>query len=189
MSNIRLAHLASLICLAGAIVQIIYGLLAIPFPYAKNTYGWDEILWAVANVGMTGGAIGLLTLDIARPRWIAVIGAVLTVLGNLIRIMVSALLIVLPSPTYVPLILISILLVVLGMGALGLTTLLGKQITGWQAWTPLFAGGFTLVPAAVYSIDPYIHYILLGLWGITWLLVGYTVFTHSAEQERDIAIC
>ena len=85
MNNMRLARFASLVCLAGGTIQIIYGLLAIPFRYAQTTYGWDEILLALANVGMIGGAIGLLALDVARPRWIATIGAMLAVVGNLIR--------------------------------------------------------------------------------------------------------
>ena len=52
MKNIRIAHLASLVCFAGATFGITYGLLAIPFPYAQNNYGWDEILLALACVGM-----------------------------------------------------------------------------------------------------------------------------------------
>lgn len=189
MNGFHRAYLASLVCLAGGMLQIIYGLLAIPFPYAQSTAAWPEILWALANVGMIGGAFGLLALDVARPRWIAVIGATLSILGNLIRIVVSALLILLPSQTaYVPLILLSIFLIVLGMGALGITTLLGKQLTGWQAWTPLLAGGCTLIPAAIYSINQFFHFLLLGLWGLPWMLVGYVVFTHSAKREQAMLV-
>jgi hypothetical protein len=71
------------------------------------------------------------------------------------------------------------------MGILGITTLLGKQLTGWQAWTPLLAGGFTLIPPAIYSISQFIHFILLGLWGLPWMLVGYVVFTHAAKRGQE----
>ncbi len=190
MNGFHRARLAGLVCLAGSMLQIIYGLLAIPFPYAHSTAAWPEVLWALANVGMIGGALGLLALGVARPGWIAVIGATLAILGNLIRIVVSALLIMAPShPAYVvPLILISIFLVVLGMGTLGITTLLGKQLTGWQAWTPLLAGGFTFIPAAIYSINQFVHFILLGLWGLPWMLVGYVVFTHADEQDQAMVV-
>jgi hypothetical protein len=184
MNNVRRARLAGLVCLAGGMLQLIYGLLAIPFPYAENNFGWAEVLWALANVGMIGGVLGLLALDVARPRWLAVIGAALSILGNLNRIVVSALLILRPSPAYVPLILITILLLILGMGTLGITTLLGKQLSSWQAWTPLLAVAFSLIPVAVYSISQYAHFILLGLWGLPWMLVGYVVFTHAAKQEQ-----
>ena len=187
MNNLRRAYLASWVCLAGGMIQLIYGLLAIPFgPYTQRASTWDEALWAVANVGMIGGALALLALDVARPRWLAVIGAVLSVLGNLMRIVVSALLIIAPSggDTYVPFILISIAMMVLGMGMLGVATLLGKQLYGWQAWIPLLAGGCALIIAPTYSINLFLHFILLGIWGIPWMLVGYVVFTHAAKQEQ-----
>jgi hypothetical protein len=97
MHNLRRARLASLVCLAGGTVQIIYGLLAIRFYFYESGYEWAEALWAVANVGMIGGAFGLLALDVARPRWLAVIGTALSILGHLIRIVASALIIIAPS--------------------------------------------------------------------------------------------
>lgn len=179
--NSRIAHLASIACLAGGMIQILYGLLAIPFPYGQTDYGWDELLWALATVGMIGAALGLVALDVARPRWLAVLGATLSILGNMLRIVVSALLIREPSDAYVPLILISIVLVLLGMCMLGIATLLGKQLTGWHAWMPLLAGLFTLIPVAVYSISLFLHFILLGVWGILWFLIGYTVYTRTTR--------
>lgn len=189
MNNLRRAYLASRVCLAGGMIQLIYGLLAIQFgPYTQRASTWDEALWAVANVGMIGGALGLLALDIARPRWLAVIGAVLSVFGNLMRIMVSALLIMSPSnaDAYTPFILSSIAMMVLGMGMLGIATLLGKQLYGWQAWIPLLAGGCALIIAPTYSINLFLHFILLGLWGIPWMLVGYAVFTHAANLHQTV---
>jgi hypothetical protein len=191
LKNLRRAYLASLVCLAGGASQIIYGVLSIPFPYYDpNTYyGWDEVLWAVVGVGMIAGAFGLLALDVARPRWLAVIGAALSILGNLIRIVASALLIIAPSgaDAYVPLILISIALLVLGMGALGAATLLGRQLHGWQSWTPLLAGGCALIIAPTYSINLFLHFILLGIWGIPWMLLGYVIFTHAVSPHQTVS--
>jgi hypothetical protein len=188
MNNLRRAYLASLIALSSGAVQIVYGLLAIWFPYGYHNYGWDEALWAVVNVGMIAGSLGLLALDVGRPRWLAVVGATLSILGNLIRIVASALLIIAPSgaDAYVPFILISIALLVLGMGALGAATLLGKQLTNWQAWTPLLAGGCALIIAPTYSINLFLHFILLGLWGVPWMLLGYVVYMHAAKQGQAV---
>ena len=44
--------------------------------------------------------------------------------------------------------------------------------------------GFALITAATYSINLYLHFILLGLWGVPWMLVGYVVFTHAAKQGQ-----
>jgi hypothetical protein len=179
-------YLAGVACLAGGGVQVSYGLLAIPFPYAESSYGWDEILWAVANVGMIAGVLGLLALDVARPRTVARLGGALAVLGNVVRIAVSALLVARPTGDYVAPILVSIMLVVVGMGTVGVTTLLGRRLRGWRAWMPLLAAGFTLIPASTYSVNLFVHFILLGLWGIPWMLVGYVVLTSAADRRRAI---
>ena len=190
MKNLHFARSLGLVCIVGAAVQIIYGLLSIPFPfYDPNTYyGWDEALWAVATIGMIGGALGLLALDAGRPRWLAAIGAALSVLGNLMRIVAAVLHITAPAnaDSYVPLILISILLMVLGMGMLGVSTLLGRQLRGWHAWMPLLAGACPLVILPTFSINLPLHFILLGLWGIPWLLVGYVVFSLATKQEPTV---
>lgn len=190
MKKLSFARTLSIVCMVGATTQIGYGLLSIPFPFGDpNTYyGWDEALWIVAQIGMIGGALGLLTLDVARPRWLAVIGAAVSGLGNLIRIVASNLLITAPAnaDAYVPLILFSILCMVLGMGTLGVSTLLGKQLRGWQAWMPLLAGASPLVIMPTYSINLPLHFILLGLWGIPWLLVGYVVFSFATKQEQPM---
>jgi hypothetical protein len=184
MNRFHRAHLAGLVGLTGGILQIIYGLLSIPFGFAQNNLGWDEALWGLVTIGMIGGVLGLLILGVARPRWIALVGATLTILGCLIRLGVIPFNILSPSDAYVPFILISASLIILGMGILGIATLLGKQLSGWQAWTPLLAGVFPLIPLAVYDISQFIHFILLGLWGLPWLLVGYVVFTYAARQQQ-----
>src|SRR3712207_6585435 len=90
MKNLRLAYYASLISFVGGFIQVLYGLLAIPFPYGPPTYyGWDEGLWALANLGMIGTIVGLVALDVAHPRGLAVMAGALAILGHLIRIGVS----------------------------------------------------------------------------------------------------
>jgi hypothetical protein len=189
MNNLRRAYLASLVCLAGGAIQIMYGLLAIWFPYGNQFYGWDEALWVLANVGMIGGVLGLIFLDVGRPRWLARLGAALSVLGNLLRIIASVLLIVAPAQAdaYLPFVLLSILLVVLGLLVLGVATLRGRQVQGWQAWLPLLIAGciFGIVPT--YDGNRYLHFILLGLWGIPWMLLGYVVLTHAAARQQATA--
>ena len=187
MNRFQLARVAGLICLAGGVLQIIYGLIAIPFPpYAADstTLGWAEGLWALVTVGMLGGVVGLLALDMARPRGLARIGAILAIVGLLIRFGAATWDFVSPTTATISFILLSIFLFLVGMGILGVTTLLGKQLSGWQAWTPLFAGAFALIPTAIYSLNQYLHFILLGLWGLPWLLVGYVVFTQAAKQGQ-----
>jgi len=189
MRNYRFARLASLVCFAGGIIEVVYGLLAISFgPYSQHAYGWDEALWALAMVGEIGAVLGLLALDVARPRWLAGIGGTLAILGQFIRIVVSALILLRPPWDSTMPIILSILLMLLGMGSLGVATLLGKQLTGWRAWMPLLVPVVGLMVAAVFSINLFLHFILLGLWGIPWLLVGYVVFTQAGKQEQAVRL-
>jgi hypothetical protein len=188
MNHLRRAYLASLVCLAGATIQIIYGLVATRFHFWENGNEWMEALWAVANVGMIGGALGLLALDGARPPWLATVGAAISVLGNLIRIVASALIIAgAGADVYTPVLLSSIPLMMLGMGALAGATLLGKQMAGWRAWTPLLTVGFSLLTASTYSVNLYLHGVMLGLWGIPWMLVGYVIFTHVVSRRQTVS--
>jgi hypothetical protein len=186
MNNLRRAYLASLVALSGGAVQVIYGLLAIWFPFGYHAYGWDEALWAVANVGMIGGVLGLLFLDVGRPRWLARLGAALSVLGHLLRIVVSVLLIVAPAQAdaSIPFLLFSILLMMLGLLVLGVATLRGRQVRGWQAWLPLVVAGYVFGITPTYDGNRYLHFILLGLWGVPWMLVGYVVLTHAAARQQ-----
>jgi hypothetical protein len=137
---------------------------------------------------MIGGTLGLLTSEVARPRWMVLLGTTLTILGCLIRLGVIPLNILSPSDVYVPFILTSAFLIILGMSMLGIATLLGKQLSGWQAWTPLFAGVFPLIPLAVYEISQLIHFLLLGLWGVPWLLISYVVLTYAAKQKQTLLV-
>jgi hypothetical protein len=52
----------------------------------------------------------------------------------------------------------------------------------------LLAGGCTLIPAAIYSISQFFHFLLPGLWGLPWMLVGYVVFIHSGKREQAMLV-
>jgi hypothetical protein len=187
VNHSRLAQIAGVIGLTGGVIQILYGVLAIPFPYAQASYGWDEVLWAFAIAGMIGGTVGLVALDVARPRWLALLGATLSIAGNLLRILASVQIILLPDQDPTLFILLSIALMVVGLSIFGITVLIAKQLTGWQAWLPLLAGASMPLLVAIYYLDTYIHFILLGAWGIPWLLIAYLIYTRAAMPRSAIA--
>lgn len=172
------------VSLAGGVAQVLYGLLALFFPYGPDIYyGWDEALWIAAGVGMAGAIGGLLLLDVGAPHPLAWGGGLLALLGVLIRIVASILIISKSSWDPITLILLSILLLLGGMVALGVAILRGGKITGWRAWTPLLVALFGFIVTAIFSVSLFVHFILLGLWGLTWMLVGYVVIDYVARQE------
>lgn len=183
MYTSRTTRIAGFFCLAGAIVQLIYGLLAVWVPYAPDTYyGWDEALWLAATLGMVGGVLGLLILDLGRPRWLAVGSGTLVILALLARSLASILIIFQADWNVINLIPLTVLIVLLGMFVLGIAVLRGKQLTGWRAWTPFIISISGFLVSAVFSFNLYLHFILLGLWGISWLLVGYVIVMCASAQ-------
>jgi hypothetical protein len=122
------------------------------------------------------------------PAGFAGVGATLTILGNLIRIGAAIWNFVdrtaVATALTTQFIVLSVFLLIGGLAILGATTLLGKRLSGRQAWTPLLVGGFALITAVVFPINLYLHFILLGLWGLPWLLFGYVVFTHTAKEQQ-----
>lgn len=185
VKNSRRARRAGLVCLAGASLQVLYGLLAVLFPYPAIAESGFEILWGLANVGMIAGVVGWLSLDVARPRRVAVIGGGLAILGYLLRIGVSVVLLLNPDAAVDAVIVVTILLMFAGMGVVAVGTLLGRQMSGWQAWVPLLTVAAGLIAATFYSIDKVIHFIVLGLlWGLAWMLLGYLVWNRAAESAE-----
>ena len=184
IGNYKLAKQAGWIALIGGSVQIVYGLLSIFFPYSPDTYyGWDEALWIVACIGMAGAVVGILVLDAGKPGWLASLGGIATIIGVLIRIIAAIFIIMRSSWDPLPLILLSILLMLGGMLALGIAIVRGDKISGWHAWTPIFVTIFGFIVAAFFSVSLFIHFILLGLWGICWMLVGYVAMSYASDNQ------
>jgi hypothetical protein len=190
MENRHMAYRAGMVCLVGSTIQIIYGLLALLFPYPRILDSQFEFLFLLANGGMLVGVIGLLALGTSRPRPLALFGGGLAILGYAIRMALSATLIMNPATPgdgsianlAIP---VSINFMFAGLALLGIATVRGRHLPGWQAWTPLLALAAGIVTAATFPIDKHIHFILLGLLGgLAWSLIGYVTIRHASSHAR-----
>jgi hypothetical protein len=180
-----IARPAGLVCIAGASVQVAYGLLAVAFPYPATAGPGFEALWGIANVGMIGGVVGLLALDAGRPRRLALVGGGIAILGNIVRIGAAALDVGNPSRSSDAVIIASVPLMFVGMAVLSATILRGGRLVGWQKWIPALVTAIALVAAGFYSVDKVIHFILLGLlWGAGWLAIGALVVRQADATPR-----
>lgn len=184
------ARRASLVGMAGAALQVGYGLLAVAFPYPAIIDPQWQLLWAVVSAGMLAGVVGWFALDAARPRSVAAIGAGLAVLGLLIRI-VLVLPELLDPHTSVPdgPIVASILMTFSGLAVLWICTLGGRRLTGWQAWAPALVVALGLVTASLYSVDRVVHFVVLGLvWGPAWMLLSYVVYRQTTGRHSSAMV-
>lgn len=183
-SSQAFARRASRVGIAGGCLLLIYGALAIAFPHPTIVEPAFEAFWAVLNLGMIAGILGWTALDVARSRRVARIGASVAVAGHVLRFLASILIIAVPSVDPEPLILSSIGLMYLGLVTLGVTTLRGRRLTGWRAGCPFLVVATGFVTAAVYQVDPVIHFVLLGLlWGPAWLLLSGVVRNVAAHPS------
>lgn len=185
------ARRAGFVCLAGATLQVGYGVLAVAFPYPDITEPGYELLWAVANLGMVAGILGLLALDAGRPRRLALLGGALALVGHVARIVISLVLVARPETTAVdgP-IAATVLLMLGGMAVLAGTVVRGGVLAGRAAWAPSLTVVTGIVTASVYSIDKVVHFALLGLlWGSAWLLLSAVVLRAAgAPAHRSEAL-
>jgi hypothetical protein len=179
-----MARWASRAAIAGALIQIGYGLLACVYRYPAISDRPFEALWAFANLGMIANIVTWLSIRVATRR-LALAGGVLAILGHTFRVMISLAIEARPGAAVNIPIVVTIMLSFAGLALLGTATLRAKDLTGHAAWAPLLvlAGGLAAVP--FYSLDKVAHFILLGLlWGITWLhmaLVGHRRAVATAD--------
>ena len=173
------------VAMAGAALQLVYGLLAVVWPYPLIIAPAPELVWGVVNLGMLAGIAAWLAIDVARPRWLALIGAGVAILGHLMRVAVSIWTSIQPgaNPDNVTAtILASIALMFGGMALLAIGTVVGRRLSGLGRWAPGLVLATGLITAAFYSIERMVHFVLLGLlWGAAWLLLAYVAHREATK--------
>jgi len=173
---------ASRIAVAGAAVQVAYGVLACAFRYPQIIDRPFEALWAIANVGMIANLVAWLSLKVARPR-LALAGGGLAVLGHLVRIAVSVVIVARPDSGVDLPIVVSIVLMFAGLAMLGVATLRAGRLSGWPSRAPLIVLAGGLIAAPFYTIDKVVHFILLGLlWGPAWLCMAWAGYRQTTRR-------
>jgi len=83
MPNRLAARRLAAVAMAGAALQLVYGVLAVLWPYPQIIAPAPELLWGFINLGMMAGIAAWLANDVARPRWLALIGGGMAILGHL----------------------------------------------------------------------------------------------------------
>lgn len=168
-------RLIGLLCLVGGILQLADTPLDLSTPASPAA----RLIWAIANLALISGPIGILVRRFAFPGWLTFAGAGVTILGMLTQAsgMICYLLLpnsgagqILTPPGGI--------LIALGMVVLGIATLLRKQLSGWQAWAPLLVGLYFIAQLTLVQIPFFlskgqlIFAPLVDLWGFFWILLG-----------------
>jgi hypothetical protein len=175
-------RVTSAVALTGAVLQVVYGVLACAWPYPRITDQPFEAVWGLATLGMIANVLAWLAIGVARPRWLAVTGGALAIAGLAARLVISVVIVADPridtdTASVAAAIPVTIVLMFGGLALLGIATRRAHRLNGAAAWAPLLVLAAGLVALPFYSFDRLVHFILLGLlWGSAWLymaLIGY----------------
>jgi hypothetical protein len=194
------SRLTATVALTGAVLQVVYGLLACVWTYPRITGRPFEAVWGLATLGMIANVLTWLAIGVARPRRLAVTGGALAIAGFAARFVISAVIVADPridtgTASVAVAIPVTIVLMFSGLALLGIATRRAHRLDGTAAWAPLLVLASGLVAAPFYSFDRRVHFILLGLlWGSAWLhmaLIGYQHGTvdavASAAEPSEVA--
>jgi hypothetical protein len=183
--RIRFAGLA---CMIGGGLEVVFG--SIYFLEGFTLFPVTEFLWLFAQLGLMGGLLGMLWLRVTGSGRGGRLVLVVPLIGVLLHLAAFSYFIASGSPTdqvnelLTP---IGAQFVALGMILVGITALRAKVWRGWRALAPLLVGlYFYLVPfvGLILMGTGRPPYTFVGLWGVTWILLGYAVSSSASEQRR-----
>ena len=193
-------RVTSALALTGAILQVVYGVLACVWTYPRITGQAFEAVWGLATLGMIANVLTWLAIGVTRPRGLAVTGGALAIAGFAARFVISVVIVAdsrIDTDTTSVAVAIPVMIVLMfgGLALLGIATRRAHRLNGAAAWAPLLVLAGGLVAAPFYSFDRRVHFILLGLlWGSAWLymaLIGYQHVTAeviaSAAEPLEVA--
>jgi hypothetical protein len=181
-------RVTSAVALTGAVLQVVYGVLACVWTYSRITGQPFEAVWGLATLGMIANVLTWLAIGVTRPRGLAVTGGVLAIVGFAARFVISVVIVAdshidTDTTSVAVAIPVTIVLMFGGLALLGIATRRAHRLHGAAAWAPLLVLAGGLVAAPFYSFDRLVHFILLGLlWGSAWLYMALIGYRHVAAD-------
>lgn len=197
MSVLPRFRLIGLLCLIGGILQLADTPLDLWWSDPTSpVHAVARLIWAIANLALIGGPIGIIARRFVFPGWLAIAGAGVTILGTLSQASGMICYLFLPNSgagqVLTP---PGGILIALGMVVLGIAALLRKKLPGWQAWVPLLVGLYFIAQLVLIQIPFFLrkgHLIfapLVDLWGFFWVLLGVViVWSETVPAQSPLTV-
>jgi hypothetical protein len=186
--RLKAGRLTATAALTGAVLQVVYGVLACVWTYPRITGRAFEAVWGLATLGMIASVLTWLAVGVARPLRLAVTGGALAIAGFAARFVISVVIVADPridtaTTSVAAAIPVTIVLMFGGLALLGVATRRARRLDGTAGWAPLLVLAAGLVAAPFYSFDRLVHFILLGLlWGSAWLYMALAGYRHATAE-------
>jgi hypothetical protein len=195
ISHLTVARFLGLACIIGSSLFTIT-VPVVGSPLSKSVL--YPILLSIGSlffVGMAGGPLGVVTLQLTGTGWkkgLGNIGMVLSMLGLLTYSIGSLYIYTAPdfesrefNQLFTP---IGAQLTSFGMILLGIAVLSARRERGWQAFLPLLVGLgfyvqflFQIIFRLSQGQPPF--YPLLSAWGLLWILLGWLIWRRALTNQ------
>lgn len=183
-------HLAGLACLIGGLLWAVLVIIDHPeSPVAPIVPGL--LIPFPMLLCLACGPLGLLILRASgkgKTRLLGLIGTSITLVGicSYLAATLSKYIVGYEVELFYP---VGALLVGVGMLILGIAVSLARRLPRWHRMAPLIVGLYyvAIIPfQIVFFIIPNGEPspILLGLWSITWVLLGYAIWSSASSFEH-----
>jgi hypothetical protein len=195
MSPTTLFRLSGFVCLAGGLAWFALCLLAASGIERSWNPSTGALLFALTNLCLMGGPMGLLILGAAGDGWklrVGLTGACLTLLGQCSYIAGASYTLVTDEETGFVFgsRALGALLVGVGMLTLGAATSVARRLPGWRRIAPVMVGIyyacmipiqiiFFIIPQGAPSVT------ILAFWGLPWALLGWTIWSVARKPDAN----
>ena len=180
-ARIRYAGLA---CMIGGGLEVVFGLIY--FFAGFNLFPITEVVWSFALLGLMGGLLGMLWLRATGSGRGGRLVLIIPLIGMLLHLAAMVYFIALGTRVDELLTPVGAQFMAFGMILVGIAALRAKVWDGWRLLTPFLVGLY------FYSV-PFVGLILMGtgkppytfvgLWGVSWMLLGYAISSSASEQR------
>ncbi len=180
---------AGLACMIGGGLEVVFGLVY--FFEGFTLFPVTEVVWSFALLGLMGGLLGMLWLRATGSGRGGRLILVVPLVGMLFHLAAMVYFIALGTRVDELLTPIGAQLMAFGMILVGVAALRAKVWRGWRVLVPFVVGlYFYLVPfvGLILMGTGKPPYTFVGLWGMTWMLLGYAISSSASEQRSNHAL-
>jgi hypothetical protein len=176
-------RIAGVLCTVGGIGWVANALLTdvISPPNNSGAFVITEVLWIVIQLLLLVGVVGLALSGVVSG-WFGGIALGLALLGRADFVLAEIHSLILGEESV--LLPLGALITAVGMTLVGITVLRARRWRGWPRFTPLLVGVYPFVvmfPLIFITNEPNI--LAIGGWGLTWLLLGYAMWSNTVEER------
>ena len=176
-------RIAGVLCTVGGIGWVANALLTdvISPPNNSGAFVITEVLWIVIQLLLLVGVVALALSGVVSG-WFGGIALGLALLGRADFVLAEIHSLILGEESV--LLPLGALITAVGMTLVGITVLRARRWRGWPRFTPLLVGVYPFVvmfPLIFITNEPNI--LAIGGWGLTWLLLGYAMWSSTVEER------